>query len=97
MRNAAIPIELYFSQSQEFQLNLNESKVIKSEFVDLKKKIIHSFNTKDVRRKKFNLPKRLRDALKHLKQLVREKVNDIRKVDKGQWIVVIDYAQRKLI
>ena len=35
--------------------------------------------------------------MKRLKNLVRERVVDIRKVDKGQLILIIDYDQRKLI
>ena len=36
----------------------------------------------------------MRDALKHLIELVHNKVVDIRKVDKGKIILIIDYAQR---
>jgi len=37
----------------------------------------------------------LNDALKHLTELVYNHIVDIRKVDKGQVILVIDYLQRK--
>ena len=96
MRNAAVPEKLRFSLRKEPQLVCNESKCIKSEFEDLNKKLINSVKSKSVKRK-FNVPKRTRDALKRLKTLVREKVVDIRKVDKGQLILIIDYSERKLI
>ena len=47
--------------------------------------------------RKFNLPKRTRDARKHINTRVRENVIDIRKVDKRQMVLVIDYSQRELI
>ena len=60
------------------------------------KKLINSVKSNLLKRK-FNLVKRTRDALRRLKTLVREKVVDIRKVDKGHLILIIDYSQRKLI
>ena len=95
-RNASVPMKLRFSQPTEHQLQCNESKCIKSEFDDLNNKLINSVKSKQVKRN-FNVSKRTRNALKRLKSLVREKVVDIRKVDKGQLIVIIDYSQRKLI
>ena len=50
-----------------------------------------------VKKKQFNLPKKLRQALKELKTLVQNKDIDIRKVDKGQLILIIDYSQRRKI
>ena len=37
----------------------------------------------------------MRDAIHHLKELVRKQVIDIRKVDKGKVILIINYVQRK--
>ena len=44
-----------------------------------------------------NLPKKLRLALKELQKIVREKKVDIRKVDKGDMILVNDFEQQKKI
>ena len=96
VRNPLVPQRLLFSQPKEHQLLCNESKCVKSEFEDLNNNLINAVKTKTVRRK-FNLPKRTRNALRHLKSMVREKVVDIRKVDKGQMILIVDYSQRKLI
>ena len=95
-RNAAVPEKLRFSLPIEPQLVCNESKCIESEFEDLNNKLINSVKSNSLKRK-FNLVKRTRDALRRLKTLVREKVVDIRKVDKGHLILIIDYSQRKLI
>ena len=93
-RNNSVPQQLQFSQPKEPQLSLNKTKIIKSEFDELNKKLIESVKSKSSRRK-FNLPQRTRDALKHLKELVRDKIIDIRKVDKGQLLLIVDYTQRK--
>ena len=58
--------------------------------------MIESTKSKQSKRH-FNLPKRTRNALKHLRTMVKENVIDIRKVDKGQLILVVEYAQRKLV
>ena len=96
VRNEAVPSKLRFCQLKEPQLMCGETKVIKTEFDDLNKNLINVAKNKSPKRK-FNLPKRTRNALKHLKSMVKEKVIDIRKVDKGQLILVVDYAQRKLV
>ena len=96
VRNISVPPKLLFSQPKEHQLLCNESKCVKSEFEDINKKVINSVKDNSIKRK-FNLPKRTRNALKRLKTMVREKVIDIRKVDKGQMILIVDYTQRKLI
>ena len=44
-----------------------------------------------------NLPKKLCTALKELKSLTQRKVIDIRKVDKGNLILIIDFAERRKI
>ena len=80
----------------EHQLSLSETKLIKSEFEEMNTKLISSLQSKPLKRK-FNLPRRTRDALKSLNKHVRDKVLDIRKVDKGQLILIIDYNQRKKI
>ena len=41
-----------------------------------------------------NLPKKLRTTLKDLKEKVKCKIIDIRKVDKGNLILIIDFEQR---
>ena len=43
---------------------------------------------------KDNLPKKLRTALKELKQLVKDKIIDVRKVDKGNLILIINFEER---
>ena len=50
-----------------------------------------------MKRKVFILPKKVQIALKELKTLVKDKKIDIRKVDKGQLILVIDYTEGKKI
>ena len=44
---------------------------------------------------KHNLPRKIRDVINDLKELVRNEVIDLLKVDKGRVILIIDYAQRK--
>ena len=95
-RNEAVPSKLRFSQLNEPQLICGETKLIKSEFDDLNKNLIKSVKSKMPNRK-WNLSKRTRAALKHLRTMVKENVIDIRKVDKGQLILIVDYAQRKLV
>ena len=46
---------------------------------------------------KFHLIKQIRETLIKLKTLVKNRILDIRKVDKGQVILVIDYEQRKKV
>ena len=96
VRNDTVPLRLRFSQLKEPQLACTETKLIKSEFDALNNKMIDSTKCNPPKRH-FNLTKRTRNALKHLQTMVKENVIDIRKVDKGQLILVVDYAQRKLV
>ena len=95
-RSTEVPYMLQFSQPKEVNLQTNEAKMVKIEFEELNGKLIESCRSKSKKRT-FNIPRRTREALKHLQKLVKEKVIDIRKVDKGQLILVIDYNERKLI
>ena len=72
-----------------------QTKKIQKEFDEFNNNLI-SRATK-VKKKQFNLPQKLRQALKELKTLVQNKDIDIRKVDKGQLILIIDYSQRRKI
>ena len=92
-RNKSVPFSLQFGQPKEVDLSNNESKVIKKEFEELNNKLLTTVREKKKRR--YNLPKKVRDSLQHLRQLVKDNVIDIRKVDKGQCILIIDYSQRK--
>ena len=51
-------------------------------------------NLQSNRKRKFNLLKKARESILRLKNFVRNKKIDIRKVDKGQIILIIDYEQR---
>ena len=66
--------------------------MIKNEFDDLNNVIITSLKQKKKRR--YNLPREARNSAARLKKLVADKVIDIRKVDKGQIILVIDHSER---
>ena len=43
---------------------------------------------------KYNLPKKARESIARLKKLVKDRLIDIRKVDKGQLILIVDFNQR---
>ena len=86
-----VPINLQFSQPKEEQLQNPNTKLLKKEFDEFNTNLINTFKTK---KRRHNLPKKIRESLYHLKKLVIEKVIDIRKVDKGQMVMVIDYSQR---
>lgn len=90
-RSKNVPINLQFSQPKEEQLQNPNTKLLKKEFDEFNTNLINTFKTK---KRRHNLPKKIREALYHLKKLVIEKVIDIRKVDKGQMVMVIDYSQR---
>ena len=92
IRDRTIPRNLVFSQPKEVNLTLNETKMVKSEFSKLNDKILNDTQSKNTTR--FNLPKKARESIARLKNLVKDKVIDIRKVDKGQMILIIDYEQR---
>ena len=91
-RDESIPNKLTFSQLVEKDLKVNETKMIKQEFTNLNNKILNDIKSKHKR--KFNLPKQARESIQRLKTLVNDKCIDIRKVDKGQMILIIDYEQR---
>lgn len=94
IRDKTVPQQLQTYQPKEVEFSLAETKIIKKEFSDLNTKIINSLNTN--KKRIFNLPKTTRDSINRLKTLVKEKVVDIRKVDKGQLILIVDYEQRIL-
>ena len=94
-KTEVIPPELRSFLPCEPDLCLPESKIIKKDFEKLNNNLLTSLKSKQ-RKKRFNLPKMARESLIRLKKLVHEKVIDIRKVDKGQVILIIDYAQRIL-
>ena len=91
-RNGTVPHTLTFSQPKEENLSLNETKMIKTEFTNLNNKILNNLQSNNTTQ--FNLPKKARESIIRLKALVKEKKIDIRKVDKGQMLLIIDYAQR---
>jgi hypothetical protein len=90
-----IPDFLRYSQPTEGTLQHPTTKKIQKEFDEFSNQLINkALKTK---RKTFNLPKNIRDAIKKLKTLVNTRQIDIRKVDKGQTILIIDYTERKKI
>ena len=91
-KNGNPPPKLIFSQPKETNLSLNETKMVKAEFTNLNNKILNDLQSKSTT--EFNLPKKARDSINRLKKLVNDKIIDIRKVDKGKTILIIDYAQR---
>jgi hypothetical protein len=95
IRPKGIPKFLRYSQPKEGQLSNTITKKIQKEFSEFNDKLVS--RAMKVKKKIFNLPKKVRVAIKELKTLVQEKKIDIRKVDKGQLILVIDYAERKKI
>ena len=94
VRSKAVPAELRSYYPCECDLSLAESKNIKKEFERLNNDLLTSL--KNNRKKKYNVPKVARDSIGRLKRLVKDKVIDIRKVDKGQVILITDYHQRLL-
>ena len=94
-RPETIPQYLRYSQPKETQLSNNVMKKMQKEFDEFNSKLIS--RASKVKKKNFNLPQKLRIALNELKTLVKNKEIDIRRVDKGQLILVIDYEQRKKI
>ena len=70
---------------------MRDTKLLKKEFDEFNINLINNFKKK---KRRYNLPKKIREALQNLKKMVREKKIDVRKVDKGQMIMVIDYEQR---
>ena len=91
VRSKEVPHSLQFSNPKEELLQIRDTKLLKKEFDEFNINLINKFREK---KKKHNLPKKIREALHNLKKQVSEKRIDIRKVDKGQMIMVIDYDQR---
>ena len=92
VKNDFVPDDLQIRQPAEIELTCSESKIVKKEFEELNNKIISSLSTN--KRRKCNIPKVIRSSILKLKKLVIDKVIDIRKVDKGQAILITDYSQR---
>ena len=92
VRDTSVPYRLQIYQPKEVDLSLAETKLIKKEFEEVNTIAINSLKT--TKNHKFNLPKATRNSISKLKSLVKDRVIDIRKVDKGQLILVIDYSQR---
>ena len=93
VRDSSVPGKLIAYQPKEEELSLAVTKLIKKEFEEVNTIVINSLKSKDKKRN-FNLPKAARNSISKLKSLVKDRVIDIRKVDKGQIILIIDYAQR---
>ena len=93
VRDSSVPGKLIAYQPKEAELSLAVTKLIKKEFEEVNTIVINSLKSKDKKRN-FNLPKAARNSISKLKSLVKDRVIDIRKVDKGQIILIIDYAQR---
>ena len=95
-RSKKVPYGLKISQPKDKPLSHSATKLMKKEFENENQKLINLVRSE----KKFddnNLPKKLRTALKELKVLTKEKKIDIRKVDKGNTILVIDFDERTKI
>ena len=94
-RSRQIPQYLRYSQPTEGTLQHPTTRKFQKEFDEFSNQLIEkALKTK---RKQFNLPKHIREAMNKLRNLVKTKQIDIRKVDKGQIILVIDYSERKKI
>ena len=71
------------------------------EFDNLYNKLVADLQPKERKKKVgnkkkiFNIPKRMSESLGKLKKLVKDRILDIRKVDKGQTILIIDYNERR--
>ena len=94
IRNRSLSSKLKFSQPKEPQPSHNITKIVIKEFNELNDRLIDKVTSGGIKKNRFNLPKIVREALFGLKRLVLDKILDIRKVDKGQKILIIDYAQR---
>ena len=90
-RSKDVPFGLQVRNPKEEQLQNRNTKMLKKEFEEFNNNLINTFRTK---KKRFNLPTKIRDALSYLHKLVKQKRIDIRKVDKGQTILVMDYSER---
>ena len=93
-KNSSIPQVLQSYQPKEVNLSFTATKLIKKEFEEVNTIVINSMKNKKTRT--FNLSKATRNSINKLRLLVRNKVIDIRKVDKGELILIIDYNQRIL-
>ena len=92
-RSKNVPFSLKYFQSNERNLRQGVTKQLQKEFDDENQRLINLVHSN----KKYdhdNLPRKLRSALKELKELTRQKVIDIRKVDKGNLILIIDFAHK---
>ena len=96
-RDRSIPKGLKIHQPQERILSQGITKLMKKEFLDENNRLINLVRSKKKSSQYDNMPKKLRVALKELSQLVRDKIIDIRKVDKGDTILIIDFEERKKI
>ena len=92
IRDKSVPLTLKFSQLIEKDLKISETKLITQEFTRLNDEILS--NLESNRKRQFNLPKKAKESILRLKNFVRNKKIDIRKVDKSQIILIIDYEQR---
>ena len=92
VRDSSVAFKLKSYQPKEMDLSSAATKLVKKEFEELNTVTINSLKMKTNR--KFNLPKAARNSIKKLKYLVKDKIIDIRRVDKGQLILIIDYEQR---
>ena len=90
-RSKDVPYQLQFSNPKEEQLQNRHTKLLKKEFDEFNTNLINTFDRK---KKRHNLPKKVRDALSNIHKLVKRKEIDVRKVDKGQVILVVDYTER---
>ena len=101
IRSKNIPIGLQFFQPQETQVTHAATKVIMKEFDLLNNKLISDLQPEErkqkIRNKKrrFNMSKKMNESLSKFKKLVKDHIIDIRKVDKGQTILIIDYNERR--
>ena len=86
------PKSLKQFQPKEPTLSHSVTKLVSKEFQQFNNKLIETVRKK--KNKVFNLPTVLREAIISLKDLVKNKIIDIRKVDKGDVTLVIDYEQR---
>ena len=90
VKDDSVPVDLRMYTPAERELLCSETKIVK-EFEELNSKVKSSLKTM---KRKFNVPKAIRNSILKLKKLVSDKVIDIRKVDKGQTILIMDYDQR---
>ena len=96
VRPTDIPNFLISSQPTERKMDQSVTKLLNKEFQEFNNGLIERVRSKP-KRKLCNQPKIIRDAILELNKLAKDKKIDIRKVDKGPLIVVIDYEQRTLI